>query len=312
MRTIIPTATFALALTVALPLTLAFAPPASAVLLEVDLVPGSGDRDLTRDTTTGLDWLDLELTLNLSVDDVDAGIGGWTAQGFRVATISEVFTLHMGLGVFETPLDDDQAQIEAFAPTRALGALIGCTSPAFCVASDFDGFQNIDARAKGDTANPAVPGGVWSASILQDIPGMRSTVAYSDRARGDLRIGSRGIYVVREVAEPAAVWMILAGAGGISASRHLALVPGLCSTHPRRRGLEADSRPLLCAERPARAERAGRPLRGSRADIGGCPSARWAPRQRRESLPGTGILGGWPASVRATAADVRSCRLLGV
>jgi hypothetical protein len=45
---------------------------ATATIIEVDLLT-PGDALVTRDTATGLDWLDLTQTLGLSVNDIRAG-----------------------------------------------------------------------------------------------------------------------------------------------------------------------------------------------------------------------------------------------
>lgn len=68
--------------------------PASAALISVDLLPGDGL--LTRDTNTGLDWA---APSALSMDQILSGGGGWLAQGFRFATVSEVCGLVNSYGV---------------------------------------------------------------------------------------------------------------------------------------------------------------------------------------------------------------------
>jgi len=60
----------------------------------LDLFAG-GDRLLTRDTATGLDWLDLTATMNLSARDISTGVGGWQLRGFVYATIAQVRTLFL-------------------------------------------------------------------------------------------------------------------------------------------------------------------------------------------------------------------------
>jgi hypothetical protein len=57
-----------------------------------------GDALVTRDTDTGLDWLDVPLTTNLSFDQVQGGAGGWIAAGWRYATEAEVCHLWTGHG----------------------------------------------------------------------------------------------------------------------------------------------------------------------------------------------------------------------
>ena len=66
---------------------------ASAQLSEVDLVVGSGDAKVTLDAATGLYWLDVPETVNLSVTDILAGSGGWTTTGWRYATLNEICDL---------------------------------------------------------------------------------------------------------------------------------------------------------------------------------------------------------------------------
>lgn len=64
---------------------LAFASPARALLIEHDLI-ASGDGLLTVDTLTGLEWLDLPVTLNVSLNDA---LATWSLEGFRQATRGE-------------------------------------------------------------------------------------------------------------------------------------------------------------------------------------------------------------------------------
>ena len=48
---------------------------------------------LTLDAGTGLEWLDLTQSTNLSINDILAGAGSYIANGFHIATLSEVETL---------------------------------------------------------------------------------------------------------------------------------------------------------------------------------------------------------------------------
>ncbi len=66
---------------------------AQAALLARDLT-APGDGLLTRDTATGLDWLDITQTAGQSYEAVRDGFGGYTTQtGFRFATTAEFSTL---------------------------------------------------------------------------------------------------------------------------------------------------------------------------------------------------------------------------
>lgn len=81
----------------ALLLVLILANAAAAVLVQGDLnTPGDGL--VTRDTDTGLEWLDLTETTNLSYDDVVGGAGGLLAGGWRYATAAQVCDLFEKLG----------------------------------------------------------------------------------------------------------------------------------------------------------------------------------------------------------------------
>ena len=64
-----------------------------ASLTEVDS-PIYGPASLTRDTATGLEWLDLTQTVNLSFNQVSAELGkGGDFEGFRYATLDEIRNL---------------------------------------------------------------------------------------------------------------------------------------------------------------------------------------------------------------------------
>jgi hypothetical protein len=70
-----------------------FTTQAFASLVELDYVYGSGDKQLTFDSSSGLEWLDLTATRGRSINQVEAGFGGYLADGFRYATGSEVLHL---------------------------------------------------------------------------------------------------------------------------------------------------------------------------------------------------------------------------
>jgi hypothetical protein len=72
---------------------------AFASLIELDYVYGSGDKQLTFDSSSGLAWLDLTATRGRSVNQVEAGFGGYIADGFRYATGDEVLGLFVSAGV---------------------------------------------------------------------------------------------------------------------------------------------------------------------------------------------------------------------
>lgn len=69
--------------------------PASAALIEIDL-PGGNFNEVTRDTTSGVDWLDVTETRGLSFNEVVAG--PFYAEGWVHATVPQWCGLVAGLG----------------------------------------------------------------------------------------------------------------------------------------------------------------------------------------------------------------------
>lgn len=70
-----------------------------ASLTEIDLY-ASGDKLITLDTDTGLYWLDLTVTTNLSYNDVLTQLGpGGSLEGFWYATVADVDSLQVSAGL---------------------------------------------------------------------------------------------------------------------------------------------------------------------------------------------------------------------
>jgi hypothetical protein len=105
----------------ALPLLLFVPNESKAALIANDLAT-PGDGLITLDSQTGLQWLDLELTIGLSHNDVTGGLGNsWYADGWRHANASEVcelFDSQIGLPTDTCPtpesFDVDESVVEAF------------------------------------------------------------------------------------------------------------------------------------------------------------------------------------------------------
>ncbi len=104
-----------------------------AVVIEADLST-VGDGLLTRDTETGLEWLDLTETLNIGRNDIAAGAGGFLPDlGFRFDQGNEFGILldHIGVLIREPACqsgfrDDLEAQL-CFPGFATLLDLLGCT-----------------------------------------------------------------------------------------------------------------------------------------------------------------------------------------
>jgi hypothetical protein len=91
-----------------------------------------GPGTITRDTVGGLDWLDLTLTKNRSVDDITAQLGvGGEFEGFRYATTAEITALwtEAGItGITNEPIEPADWTVANFEPVSDLiNDLIGVT-----------------------------------------------------------------------------------------------------------------------------------------------------------------------------------------
>jgi hypothetical protein len=76
-----------------------FPPTAQAALIELDH-PVFGSASLTMDTDTGLQWLDITETVNLSFDAISLQLGpGGQFVGFRHATVAELVSLWNAAGI---------------------------------------------------------------------------------------------------------------------------------------------------------------------------------------------------------------------
>lgn len=76
---------------------------------------------ITRDTATGLDWLDLTATRNRSYLDIAAQLGsGGEFAGWRFATSAEAQAIEMELGVYQRILHSDSVGMARFAYATAL------------------------------------------------------------------------------------------------------------------------------------------------------------------------------------------------
>jgi hypothetical protein len=192
---------------------------AAALVLAVDLSQ-PGDGLVTRDTDSGLEWLDLTLTTNLSWNEVEAGAGGWLAAGWRRATGQEVCGLMGSFG---------------FAPSSCPSPFPGLQTPLSFPAAGAAVQPHLDLL--GTTWAESIDGNVNSTSAigwfshpsnhpacgtLAMIERQAFTNVPIDRGRVDVwtHICSAGIgqsskatttghFLVREVPEPAACGLVL-------------------------------------------------------------------------------------------------------
>ena len=140
---------------------------ASATLMQLDLATG-GDGAVTRDTRTGLDWLDLSLTDGWSVDDALAS-EFVTRFGYRLANAVEVDSLLESAGVDAGLFNPDQAAAEeimwvsAFSPpTNNIQArdAYNVLSPLLGFTASFSQFGLFQRGVNGVFANNLAPQGL--------------------------------------------------------------------------------------------------------------------------------------------------------
>jgi hypothetical protein len=172
---------------------LAGATPAAAQLSHVDLVPRSGDAKITFDAATGLYWLDLTETVNLSVPDIGGGSGGWIASGWRYATPTEICNLfaHYALAV-----QDCGSASATSAPGDHVGGLqqfVGVTAE--------NGLNRTSAGFYDDGGDP---NRVGIARLTYQIPAAQSDVLVQQSATFAVEIPSFGNWLVRRNSPPVA------------------------------------------------------------------------------------------------------------
>ena len=160
--------------------------------------------DYTTDTDTGLDWLDLDLTLGMSFNQVNAELGaGGLFEGWQVATLDQAHTFLTNAG-WVGPFDSSNVSNVGFvtnfkALTTSLtndpAAEIGALSLLNDFAGDLGDLSLVDDQGTGIT----------SYSLTSPID---PSIAQQDT----------GSFLVRTsaVPVPAAAWLFLSGLVGLT------------------------------------------------------------------------------------------------
>jgi len=163
--------------------------PANAAFLERDW-KSAGDKLITLDTNTGLEWLDVAESTNYSFNYVNSqfGVGG-DFEGFRYATTSEVkeFITNAGWPVFGSTIFSP----EAYEPLSLVQSLVGVTQDL--------GYMRITTGATADL-NFGVRDGVSVYVSTTDQQGLTVLGGGWDDSVADPLVGS---WLVREaIREP--------------------------------------------------------------------------------------------------------------
>lgn len=119
--------------------------------------PIYGTGAITYDPASGLEWLDIPLTTNLSYDYLQTQFGlGGQYEGFRHATESELASLLVGFGFSGFPVWPQSEA--AFAPAQAAVSALGLTCAGTCGSFWYEtvGRLEIDPTSPFPTYNPQV------------------------------------------------------------------------------------------------------------------------------------------------------------
>jgi len=188
---------------------------ACAALVEADWLL-AGDRKLTVDTSSSLEWLDLTESTNLSMNEILAGAGGFLGMGFRYATTSEVSALFAAAGIVDTTGD---LVAENAAPIIDLLLLMGITfefvsssgNNIFSAGYHFPDLPDLSESTIASAFQLASSGD----PALNTENGLGSAVIEISRSTNrDFSESFEGSYLVREtvvVPLPSALWLLGSG-----------------------------------------------------------------------------------------------------
>lgn len=198
-----------------LAVTLLQAPTANAApLVSADLF-AAGDGLITRESSTGREWLDLTVTVNQSVNSLLEGYGGFAQAGFRVAFLSEIGVLFSQAGITDF---SPSGSAENLAPATALMDLVGCIGQCATPYRYTEGFAFFDDSNHPYAANAARANffiGPTSASVaFGDGSDELQWAGACDRSCASV---FEGVWLVRDgqsspVSEPSSLALLLAGA----------------------------------------------------------------------------------------------------
>lgn len=169
-----------------------------AAILEADH-PTFGVGSLTRDTSSGLDWLDLTLSTNRSYADVASQFGaGGDFEGFRHATLGEVLGLWDAAGITA----DTGPSAALFAPVDALQGLVGVTWPDLLRSYGISGTEGGSAGPPEDCGG--VPFTCYVTPALSSLDGQGSAWTH-ENLRDYIAESTYGHWLVKPIPLPAAL-----------------------------------------------------------------------------------------------------------
>jgi hypothetical protein len=181
------------------------ATPASAEIVELDWKT-PGDKLITKDTASGLEWLDLTVTKGMSFNQVVAATQeGGALRGFRIPNLNDLFGLYgsavgpvVPYGNGNTPIFDftpeERAAQRAFVDK--MGATFTYDYPDFGTRRDAIGFLR---RTPGTEEGEIVAGGLFFYFDSGYASYSWFNNGFSTRGVSD---PNTGVYLVRGLADP--------------------------------------------------------------------------------------------------------------
>ncbi|MDH5571631.1 MAG: hypothetical protein OEY89_07690 [Gammaproteobacteria bacterium] len=191
-----------------------FTLPAQATLIERDWSMPS-DAALTYDSATGLEWLDITLTANLSYNEVTAELGaGGAYEGFEFASQQQVLSLFFAAGLPEE-IPNVPEFLGGGPEIQSLLNLWGVT---------WDLGTGDRTEFLTSNTNGLVSGEHWAGRMfwleVGDTGVTSEYMARSDDYK-NLTIGSALVRTASPVPVPAALWLFASGLLGlVGITRH--------------------------------------------------------------------------------------------
>ena len=187
-----------------------------------------GIDSVTRDTVSGLDWLDVTLSVNRSYGDVSSqfGVGG-DFKGWRYATISDFDNLLSGLSLDISNLKGPQGQTwnntVDVSTAKRIVSLLGWTYVNNLPSTGNPFGQKELYGVFGDHyADIFSPDGQSPPSHVYGKIGASDTLAYSNTSGQILHNSSDnlvGSFLVQSVPEPSILALFTAGLAGLGFAR---------------------------------------------------------------------------------------------